>query len=101
MIHHAERNHPELQCPKCGCAWFRIAGFAPAAVHYDAANRAFLDNVLVDESSRLLTFAVACMDCEYDCTSLVGDTFGPVFNAPVKSSDCMPEARPSERSRST
>lgn len=88
MLYHAKRNHPELRCPKCGCAWFRITGFARVTIHYDAENRDFLDDVLVDESSRLSASDVACMDCEYDCTALVADTFGPRFEPPRVLANC-------------
>jgi hypothetical protein len=88
MIYHAKRNHPELRCPKCGCAWFHITGFARVTLHYDGATRAFLDLVDVDEDSRLSISDVVCMDCEYDCTALVGDTFGPRFEPPRVLTDC-------------
>ena len=82
MIYHIKRNHAELRCPKCGCAWFRITGFARVSLHYDAESRRFLDDILADESSPLSASAVACMDCECDCTVVVADTFGPRFAPP-------------------
>ena len=82
MIYIAKENHPELRCPNCGCTWFRVTGFAPVALHYNAANRAWLDDVLVDELAPMYAAAVACMDCNHDCTALVADTFGPMCEPP-------------------
>ena len=83
MLYYAENNHPTFRCPRCGCPWFRVTGVTRVTLHYDAESRAFLDDVLVDDSSRLSPTDIECMDCSYDCATLVGDTFGPKC-APIR-----------------
>lgn len=67
-----------MRCHSCHGSWFRVSGSAAVAVHYDAIDASFIDDVEFDESLRMVPSRVECMDCGTDCPSIWVKCLGSV-----------------------